>query len=477
MKRQKSQSRKNFSAKLKAIVGEKNYSTRESDLLSYSRDPSSRMFLSEQQTREESPPAIIVWPQNTTQVSQLIKLATEFSMPVVTCGGGTGSSWINILHQAMFIDTKRLQKILQLDPEQLFVEVESGILTLTLENRLQRQGFSLGLNELELATATVGDVIAGKKDGCENIIDLEFVDGLGRTWQSVDISRFGGWDVNHVIMGSRGTLGIITRARLRLFAFATQHKLCCWRFPNMKYGTEAMRRIMQAGLKASELKLHDEFSTLLHSDSALDPKHLLSFQSTTFLPEITSLLNTGTTLIIRFSGLPKIIEHEMRLAKKICEGLEGKIQNDSSTQNFFIRQKKSAFLRAELASKMLITSTLMVGSSWDKLCQIEKELKKILKRKIILWTEVAQADAHSAVIRLNLVTTTATTSSKNLLPEILELIRQTAARHGACLRHDQGQPVPYLFEKLKNFFDPYGVLHPDIFPCMANPREDYAQAG
>lgn len=508
----KSKLRKSFLIKIGAMVGADGFSVQESDRWSYSRDASAQLVVADRNAANLSCPAVIVWPQNAIQIAQLIKLAEQFKTPVVAYGGGTGTSGGSILKNSLLIDTKRMQKILQIDTNQLIVEAEAGLLIHTLENRLQRRGFTLGLNDLEVATATIGDVIAGRKDNAssssfgplyENIIDLEFVDGLGKTWQTLDVTRLGGLDFNHIITGSRGTMGIITKARLKIFARPSHHKLSSWRFANMKYGIEAMRRIVQAGLKPSHLKLHDEFSTFFHSGHLyrehltktmsqipwvgeilsvfsgplLDPDHLLSAQLTSLLPEITNMLNGGTTLTAEFSGIQKIIEHEMRLARKICEGLDGKMRDDMISHDFFNRQKKSAFLKPELARKGLLTSTTSIVGTWDTLCKLEKNLKKMFKRKLIFWGEIAQADAHGAALKLTLVVPMPTTLSTSPLQEIRQMINKTAEQHGCCIRQEVNQAMPYLFGKLKSLFDPHGILHPGIFPHVEVPQEDYAATG
>lgn len=263
--------KKGFVSQVVAIVGENGYSLDDIDRLSYSRDANFRAAIQSHYHVFENFPQIIVWPDTVEQISQLIKLAKQYKVAITPYGGGSGVCGGAISYNGgMTLNLLRLNKMLRVDADRSYVDVQAGILGLELEKQLNRRGYTLGHFPSSILSASLGGYLATRSAGQlsskygkieDLVIDLEFIDGNGQVQQTTDVTRRHGIDLTQIFIGSEGTLGITTKARLKIYPYPKDRQFQAYTLPNMNYGMEALRRIMQTGIKPDVLRLYDELDT------------------------------------------------------------------------------------------------------------------------------------------------------------------------------------------------------------------------
>jgi len=207
--------------RLKNIVGERNVTMDPEKLEVYSHDE-------EGQPRVEIPPEVVVFPETTEQVSEIMKLANEELIPVTPRGAGTGLSGGAVpLYRGIVLSLEKMNKILELDEKNLTITVEPGVVTGEIQKFANRHGLLYAGDPCSGDSSFIGGNVAENAGG-NKVIKYgptgNHVLGLEVVLPSGEITFFGGKRVKDVtgynlvqlMVGSEGTLGIITKIILRL---------------------------------------------------------------------------------------------------------------------------------------------------------------------------------------------------------------------------------------------------------------------
>ena len=151
---------------LSEIVGTEWVSTEEADLVAYSKD---YQLITNRWIMEGTIPGlphVIVWPENETQISQILKLANKQKIPVIPYGEGSGVVGAAIpVYGGIMVDMKRMTKIIEVNKQDLTVTVQSGANGKWLERELAKKGFLIGHVPQSFHTSTVGGWIAHRAAG------------------------------------------------------------------------------------------------------------------------------------------------------------------------------------------------------------------------------------------------------------------------------------------------------------------------
>lgn len=256
-------------------------------------------------------PAAVVYPETTAQVSAILKHANANLIPITPWGTGTSLEGNSIpLGGGIVIDFLRMNKILTVYPEDFQVDVQPGIPYKDMNAKLASQGLFFGPDPG--ANASIGGMIANNASGTrtpgygatkDNVLRLEVVlangDIIHTGTRSAKTSS--GYDLVHLIIGSEGTLGIVTQATLKLHPIPEHFSAVIAAFETVRGATHAVSAIMGAGLHPVALEFLDVATTREFNHTG--EYHLAE----------------NPTLLIEFhSATPLAIEHELELARELC---------------------------------------------------------------------------------------------------------------------------------------------------------------
>ncbi|MBA3396275.1 MAG: FAD-binding protein [Deltaproteobacteria bacterium] len=267
---------------LEAIVGPRRVSVRAVDLDTYARDMWPRLLIS---YREGVAPAhrphVVVWPEHVREIVAIVKLARELRVPIVPYGGGSGVCGGAVpLHGGITIDTKRMQQLRSVRSDELICDVDAGLNGERFERELERRGYTFGNFPSSIYCSTVGGWLATRAAGQlstkygkveDRVAGLTVVTGRGEIIETDGPNRaLRGPSWSQLILGSEGTLGLITSARLRV-APAPQLKVFRgFEVADVATGLQAIRRVLQKGLRPAVIRLYDELDTLMNSMGSHD---------------------------------------------------------------------------------------------------------------------------------------------------------------------------------------------------------------
>ena len=214
-------------------------------------------------------PAAVVLPSNVRDVSATVKIAREFGEPIVARGAGTGLCGGAVpVEGGVVISFARMNRILALDVRGRRARVQPGVINLDLSRNAAPSGLFFAPDPSSQKIATIGGNIATNAGGphclsygttVNHVLGLEIVDERGDVFVT-DIDA-PGYDLTAALVGSEGTLGIVTSARVRLLRLPESVRVWLAAFSDIDSASEAVSAIIAAGIVPTALEMVDAVIT------------------------------------------------------------------------------------------------------------------------------------------------------------------------------------------------------------------------
>jgi glycolate oxidase len=244
---------------LQTIVGRDAVIHAPEDLLVYEYDA----------TIERGVPEVVVLPTSTEQVSQVVKLARRRGLPVVARGAATGLSGGAIpTAGGIMLVTTRMNRILEIDPDNRLAVVEPGLVNLNLSTALSRFGLYYAPDPSSQKACTLGGNVAENAGGphclaygvtTNHILGLEVVLADGQiVWLGGKTADRPGYDLRSLVIGSEGTLAIVTKIIVRLLTLPEATITLLAIFNEMEQASQAVSVIIGKGILPAALEMLDK---------------------------------------------------------------------------------------------------------------------------------------------------------------------------------------------------------------------------
>lgn len=272
---------------LGALLGDHRVSTVPHDLDSHSLDWSPAALQARRAGTSRARPACIVRPINTEQVAVILRWAHDTKTPVVPYGGGSSVVRGIAPDGDVVVDLQAMENVLHFDTKSRLVTAQAGVWGPDLVRSLGAWGFTLGHEPQSIRLSTVGGWLATRSAGQlsarygaveDMVAGLEAVLPGGRIVRSHAIPRrSAGPDMASLMLGSEGTLGIITEATFRVHPIAVMRADRSVTFEHMTDGVRACRLIAQSDLLPTLVRLYDKEDAALFGMNieGFEPKPLL----------------------------------------------------------------------------------------------------------------------------------------------------------------------------------------------------------
>lgn len=212
------------------------------------------------------PPSVVLKPASAEEISAILKLANEYKIPVTPIGGKTGLSGGALsIHQGIGLSMERFNKILHIDEQNLQVMVEPGVVTQTLQEAVLEKGLFYPPDPSSRGSCFIGGNVAENAGGAravkygvtkDYVLNLEVVLPTGEIiWTGANtLKNSTGYNLTQLMVGSEGTLGIITKIVMKLLPKNTHNVLMLVPFFNSSEACEAVAKIFKAGITPSALE-------------------------------------------------------------------------------------------------------------------------------------------------------------------------------------------------------------------------------
>jgi len=246
--------------KIQSIVGRKHVATAPEDLLCYAYDATNRHHV----------PDAVVFPENTDQVAAILRVASEHRVFVVPRGAGTGMSGGALaVRGGLVMPMTRLNRIVSIDAQNLVAEVEPGVITGRFQETVEQQGLFYPPDPSSAAYCTIGGNVAECAGGPRAVkygVTRDYVLGLEVVLPCGEIIKTGvrtakgvvGYDLTRLIVGSEGTLGVITRIVLRLLPLPEAVGTLIAVFDDMSDAANVVSVVMRSGIIPRTVEYMDQ---------------------------------------------------------------------------------------------------------------------------------------------------------------------------------------------------------------------------
>ncbi len=254
---------------------------------------STAMVVREQHGRDESsfeapPPAAVVFAESTQDVADAVRLASQYDTPVIPFGVGTSlEGHLLAVQGGISIDVGRMDKVLSINDEDLTVTVQPGVTRKQLNEAVKSTGLFFPIDPG--ADATLGGMAATRASGTnavrygtmrENVLSLEVVTASGEVIRTGTRAKksSAGYDLTRLMVGSEGTLGVITEVTVRLYPLPEAISAAICSFPSIEAAVRTTIQVIQLGVPIARVELIDHNTVRMvnaHSKLGLREEPLL----------------------------------------------------------------------------------------------------------------------------------------------------------------------------------------------------------
>ncbi len=241
------------------IAGKDNVSTATSDKITHSYDATQQRFL----------PDIVVYAETTEQVSLVVKLANRWNIPILPRGAGSGFTGGSLpVRGGIVLVLTRMDRIIDIDTENLIAEVEPGVVTAELQRQVEKLGLFYPPDPASKEFSTLGGNVAECAGGPRCVkygVTKDYILGLEVVTPTGDIIRTGGrtlknvvgYDLTKLFVGSEGTLGIATRIIVKLLPKPEAKKTMLVQFASIDGAAQSVSAIIGAKIIPTTLEFMD----------------------------------------------------------------------------------------------------------------------------------------------------------------------------------------------------------------------------
>ncbi|XJZ28746.1 FAD-binding oxidoreductase [Bacillota bacterium Lsc_1132] len=431
---------------------------------SYSYDASFGQYL----------PDIVIQPRNANDISQLVKLANHFLIPVYPRGAATSLSGGPLpVHGGMVIDLSCLNEKLIIDRENMLAIVSPGVITAKIHQKAEEAGLFYPPDPSSSHVATIGGNLAENSSGPKGLkygTTKEYVIGLEVVTPTGEMIRTGGktvknvtgYDLTRLIAGSEGTLGIITEAILRLIPKPQARKTLLAHFTRLIDSGHAITKILSSGILPSAMELMDQ--ACIHAVENFSPSGLP--------------LEAEALIIIEVDGHLAAVEEEIKKCKNLClEAGASQVtiaESEEERANIWKARKLVSPAIARMGPTKISEDATVPRSKIPEMMERLKEIREKYQLNLVVFGHAGDGNLHP-----NIITDKRNHSEMKIVEDAVSEIFKAAVELGGTLSGEHGiglMKSPYMemelgetgllmMKKIKESWDPNNILNPGkIFP-------------
>jgi glycolate oxidase len=453
----------------KSVCGDANVLTTNEFLLAYGHDETEDLSF---------PPNVVVKPANTKEVSEILRYCNQHSIYVTPIGGRTGlSGGALCVKGGVGLSMERFNKIISIDEKNSQVIVEPGVITQVLQETVIEKNLFYPVDPSSRGSCFIGGNIAENAGGPravkygvtkDNVLNLEVVLASGEIiWTgSNTLKNSTGYNLTQLMVGSEGTLGVVTKIVLKLIPYPSQNVLMLVPFKSATKACEAVSAVFQNGITPSAMEFMERDAidwTLKYVDDinikveAHHNAHLLievdGFEMEplyTLAERIVAIMQEYECDEVLFADTAEQKEQLWKMRRRVGEAVKS---------NSIYKEEDTVVPRFELPR--LLEGVKSIGAKYGF--------------KSVCYGHAGDGNLHINIIKGDL----SDDQWKNELPKGITELFELTKKLGGTLSGEHGigyvqkNYMPIVFNKvqldlmrgIKNLFDPKGILNPGkIFP-------------
>lgn len=448
---------------LREIVGEQYVLVNDEELANYGHDETEQLLFL---------PAAVVRPRTAEEISRIMLLCNQERIPVTPRGAGTGLSGGALPHLGgVLLSTDRMNTILKIDEDNLQVTTEPGVITQVLQDAVKAVGLFYPPDPSSKGSCFIGGNIAENSGGPkavkygvvkDYVLNLEVVLPTGEIiWTGSNVLKNStGYNLTQLMVGSEGTLGIVTKIVLKLIPHPKHDLLMLVPFSSLEKASEAVSAIFKVGYTPSALELVE-----------IDALQIVSKYLSSNTIQLTS--DTEAHLIIEVDGNHmETLQNEMEAIATLLLNYDcGEIYFADDAQQkdalWSMRRKVAEYVKLE--GYTIEEDTVVPRAALPALIRGLKQLGQKLDFKVVCYGHAGDGNLHVRIFKEGIPNSHGHPEMTAILRELFQLVNSLggtiSGEHGVGLIQK-----PYLdividktririMRELKKVFDPLGILN------------------
>ena len=445
--------------KIKRIVGKEHVHSEPEERVCYSYDATNQSYL----------PDLVVFPGNAQEVSDIVKLANEEKFPVIPRGAGSGFTGGTLpVEGGLVLVMTRFNRIIEIDTENLIAFVEPGVVTGNFQKEVEKLGLFYPPDPASLKFSTLGGNVAECAGGPRAVkygVTKDYVIGLEIVLPTGEIISTGvrtvkgvvGYDLTKLMVGSEGTLGVITRIIVKLLPLPASKKTILAVYPKLEDAARTVTGITASKITPSALEFMDHSAIVCVED---------------FL-RIGLPVEAEAILLLEVDGDPYIVGRDAARIQEICMRYGAsrvEIAEDEESEENLWRARRAMSPSLLKISPTKINEDITVPRS--KIPDILRMINEIAKRSgldIVNFGHAGDGNIHVNIMidkRKEEDVSRAHEAVKEIFQATLTMGGTISGEHGIgitkapYLRMELGDLGVEIMKRIKRVFDPNNVLNP-----------------
>lgn len=419
-------------------------------------------------------PDIVIQPKNAVEIAGLVKLANEYKVPVYPRGAATSLSGGSLaVEGGMLLDLSQFEKKLIIDRENLLAIVSPSVITAEIHKQAEEAGLFYPPDPSSSHVSTIGGNLLENSSGPKGLkygTTKEYVIGLEVVTPTGEIIRTGGrtvknvtgYDLTRLIVGSEGTLGIVTEAILRLIPKPLARKTLLASFNRLVDSGHAITKILSSGVLPSAMELMD--NACIRAVENYKPSGLP--------------IDAEAIVIIEVDGHPAAIEEEIRKCENICR-MQGATnvkvaRTDAERDDIWKARKMVSPAITQMGPTKISEDATVPRSKIPAMMEKLHRIREKYELNLVVFGHAGDGNLHP-----NIITDKRNLEEMKRVEDAVSDIFEAAVELGGTLSGEHGigtLKAPYMemelgkeglfmMKKIKEAWDPNNILNPGkIFP-------------
>lgn len=467
--KQKGQKPDRVVRELMQIVGRESVLYLKEDLVAYECDGF---------TMRKGTPKAVVFPDNTEQVSEIVKYLNSVEIPYIARGAGTGLSGGAIpLGGEVIISLVRMKKLLSVDYENRKAVVEPGYVNLKLTQSISDKGYYYAPDPSSQYACTIGGNVAENAGGAHclkygvttnHILGLEVVLPNG---EIIEIGNDGipdqpGYDLLGILTGSEGTLGIVTKIIVKVLKNPQEKKTVLAYFDDVQDGSQAVSDIISAGIIPAALEMMDQIAIEGVESAAYPVGHPRDIEA---------------FLLIEVDGIAAGIDDQIDEILAVCKKWnvrEVKVAKDEAERALWWANRKMGFgAMGTISPDYLVQDGVIPRSRLPEVLAKISDISKEYGLRIANIFHAGDGNLHPLILydaRIPGETERAAQAGSACLKVCADVGGSITGEHGVGLEKKEEMRFVFSDEEIKSQTDIRAVFNPNN---MLNPGKLFPQPG
>ncbi len=492
-------------ARLRGIVGEAQLCTGDHERAFHARGKSYHDLLYLRAGKLDVAPDAVVYPRSADEVLALVQLCVDADIALIPYGGGSSVvGGVNAIAGSagggvVTLDTTLLSRVLQIDRVSMTARIEAGIYGPALEAELQAQGVTLGHYPQSFEFSTLGGWIAARGAGQQSnrygkaekwLVSARLATPRGFWTTEATPASAAGPNLNQLVAGSEGTLGVICEATVKLHEIPARKDYRGYLFQSFVAGIEAARRINHAEIPVAMVRLSDApethfFRAFSSSSSGATGGAGIKARLERAYLDVTGFASDACLMLVGHEGDEDTVAWAQRQSEEICKRLGALPLGTRPGKRWYHGRFSSPYSRDPMMDRGIGIDTLETSTRWSNIPTLHEKVVSAIQGAIdaslpepdargIVMAHVSHSYPDGASLYFTFVFPRQLDRELAQWQAIKRAASDAIAKNGGTISHHHGVGTDHvtwlpqekgeigvsLLQATKRELDPKGILNP-----------------